>query len=146
MKTFTKRILLIEDNPDDEFLTIDALRENNIVNPVDVVRDGAEALEYIFCEGRYAGRDLNALPALTLLDLNLPIISGIEVLRQIRAHARTKLLTVVVLTTSTEQEDLVRSYRLGASSFVCKPVEMDAFIEAVGKLGSYWLDINKNAH
>ena len=145
MKISEKRILLIEDNPDDEFLTIDALRENNIVNPVDVCRDGAEALEYLFCEGKYASRDATKMPALTLLDLNLPKVSGVDVLKRIRADARTKNLTVVVLTTSAEQVDLINSYSLGCNSYVRKPVKMDAFVEAVGKLGAYWLEVNKSA-
>ena len=116
-----KQILLVEDNPDDEFLTIDALRQNNITNPVDVVRDGAEALDYLFGEGKYAQRDIRRMPVLTLLDLNLPKIDGVEVLRRIRADRRTKHLIVVVLTTSSEQVDLLKSYSIGCNSYVRKP-------------------------
>ena len=139
-----KQILLVEDNPDDEFLTIDALRQNNITNPVDVVRDGAEALDYLFGEGKYAQRDIRRMPVLTLLDLNLPKIDGVEVLRRIRADRRTKHLIVVVLTTSSEQVDLLKSYSIGCNSYVRKPVNLDEFVETVRELGKYWLSVNRN--
>lgn len=139
-----KQILLVEDNPDDEFLTIDALRQNNITNPVDVVRDGAEALDYLFGEGKYAQRDIRRMPVLTLLDLNLPKIDGVEVLRRIRADRRTKHLIVVVLTTSSEQVDLLKSYSIGCNSYVRKPVNLDEFMETVRELGKYWLSVNRN--
>ena len=139
-----KQILLVEDNPDDEFLTIDALRQNNITNPVDVVRDGAEALDYLFGEGKYAQRDIRRMPVLTLLDLNLPKIDGVEVLRRIRADRRTKHLIVVVLTTSSEQVDLLKIYSIGCNSYVRKPVNLDEFVETVRELGKYWLSVNRN--
>ncbi len=138
-------ILLVEDNPDDELLTLRAFKKNNILNDVVVAHDGVEALDYLFGTGTYAGRDPNVLPHLVLLDLNLPRIGGLDVLRRIRADARTKLLSVVVLTSSKEDEDIVRSYSLGANSFVRKPVEFDRFTEAVKTLGLYWLLINETA-
>jgi CheY-like chemotaxis protein len=138
-----KKVLLVEDNPDDEALTLRALKKAHIANPVDVVRDGAEALEYLRCEGRYAGRDPNDTPQVILLDLNLPLVGGLDVLRQVRANPQTQLLPVVVLTSSKEDEDLVASYKLGANSYVRKPVDFAEFAEAVRKLGLFWLLVNE---
>jgi two-component system response regulator len=140
-----KHILLVEDNADDELLTRRAFKKNNIVNEVVVARDGVEALDYLFGTGAYAGREVSDLPQLMLLDLNLPRIGGLDVLRRIRADERTKLLSVVVLTSSKEEEDILRSYSLGANSFVRKPVEFQAFTEAVRTLGLYWLILNETA-
>ena len=141
----TKHILLVEDNADDELLTRRAFKKNNIMNDVVVARDGAEALDYLFGTGTHAGRNVNDLPQLVLLDLNLPRVSGLDVLRRIRGDDRTKLLNVVVLTSSKEDEDVLRSYSLGANSFVRKPVEFQAFTEAVRTLGLYWLILNERA-
>lgn len=136
-------ILLVEDNPRDEKFTLRALRKSNLANPVDVVRDGAEALDYLFARGAFADRNVEDLPSVVMLDLQLPKIDGMEVLRQIRADPRTKLLPVVVLTSSDEQKDVVNSYQLGANSFVCKPVDFDQFCQAVTQLGLYWMVINR---
>lgn len=138
-----KTILLVEDNEDDIALTVRALKKNNIGNELIVARDGAEALEYLFREGRYAGRNNEFLPQVVLLDLKLPKLSGLEVLERIRGDERTKFVPVVVLTSSAEESDLVKSYRLGANSFVRKPVDFNEFIEATRQLGLYWLVINK---
>jgi CheY-like chemotaxis protein len=140
-----KVILLVEDNPDDEALTLRALKKNNIKNEVVVTRDGEQALDYLFGTGIYAGRDLNFMPQVVLLDLKLPKVDGFEVLRRLRAAGQTKLLPVVILTTSNEDQDRVKSYGLGANSFVRKPVEFDKFIEAVRQLGLYWLILNEPA-
>src|SRR3989440_10014918 len=139
----TKMILLVEDNPDDEALTLRALQKNNIHNEVVVVRDGAKALDYLFGTGTYLGRDTNVLPQVVLLDLKLPKLDGLEVLRRLRADERTKLLPVVVLTSSNEERDLVRSYSLGANSYVRKPVDFNEFTEAARQLGLYWLLLNE---
>jgi two-component system response regulator len=136
-------ILLVEDNPDDEALTLRALKKNNIKNEVTVAHDGVEALDFLFGTGAYAGRDLTAMPEVILLDLKLPRIDGLEVLRRIRETERTRLLPVVVLTTSTEDQDRLRSYDLGANSYVRKPVDFQDFIGAVGQLGLYWLILNE---
>jgi two-component system response regulator len=136
-------ILLVEDNPDDEALTLRAFSKNNIRNPVVVARNGAEALDYLFARGAYAGRDVADLPQVVLLDLKLPKVEGLEVLRQIRADERTELLPVVILTSSREEQDLVEGYRLGANSYVRKPVNFDEFIEAARQLGLYWLLLNE---
>ena len=136
-------ILLVEDNPDDELLAMRALASNRVANDIVVARDGVEALEYLFGEGRFAGRDLASQPALILLDLKLPKIDGLEVLRRIRADERTALLPVVVLTTSGEERDMVASYRLGANSYIRKPVDFTQFSEAVRQLGVYWLLLNQ---
>jgi CheY-like chemotaxis protein len=133
-------ILLVEDNEDDEVLALRALTQNNIPNRVDVAHDGVEALEYLFGSPDSPPR---ALPQIVLLDLKLPRIDGLEVLRRIRAEERTRLLPVVILTTSTEERDLVESYSLGANSYIIKPVDFDQFTDAVGKLGMYWLVMNK---
>jgi two-component system response regulator len=138
-----KVILLVEDNPDDEALTHRALKKNNIGNEVVVARDGADALDYLFGMGVYEGRDLSAMPQVVLLDLKLPKIDGLEVLRRLRADERTKLLPVVVLTSSREQQDLVDSYGYGANSYIRKPVDFAQFIEAVRQLGLYWLVLNE---
>jgi two-component system response regulator len=136
-------ILLVEDNPDDEALTLRALKKNNIVNQVVVLRDGAEALEYLFATGKYSGRDVNQMPQVILLDLKLPKVDGLEVLRQLRANEFTKLLPVVILTSSNEEQDRFRGYDLGANSYVRKPVDFNNFIEAVRQLGLYWLVFNE---
>ena len=138
-------ILLVEDNPDDEILTLRALKKNNIKNEVTVARDGVEALDFLFGTGTYEGRDLIEMPEVILLDLKLPRIDGLEVLRRIREAERTRLLPVVVLTTSTEDQDRLRSYDLGANSYVRKPVDFQEFIGAVGQLGLYWLVLNQAA-
>ena len=139
----TKIILLVEDNPDDEELTIRALAKNKILNEVVVAHDGVEALEYLHGTGAYAGRDTSATPEIVLLDLNLPKIEGLEVLRRIRADPRTKRLPVVILTSSKEDNDLVAGYDGGANSYVRKPVDFTAFAEAVRQLGLYWLVLNE---
>lgn len=136
-------ILLVEDNPDDEALTLRAFRKNNIGNEVVVARDGQEALDYVFGEGRHAGRDVADFPQVVLLDLKLPKVDGLEVLRRIRADARTALLPVVILTSSKEDQDVINGYRLGANSYVRKPVSFDEFLEAARTLGLYWLLINE---
>ncbi len=135
-------ILLVEDNPRDEELTLRALRKSNVLNPVVVARDGVLALDYLFARGAHAGRDPAAMPQVVLLDLKLPKLDGLEVLRAIRASEATRLLPVVVLTSSNEEQDMVRSYRLGANSYVRKPVDFVQFIEAVRQLGLYWLVLN----
>ena len=139
-----KHILLVEDNPDDVELTLMSFRENKIVNEVDVVRDGVEALEYLFAEGRYAHRDRNDLPELVLLDLKLPRLSGIEVLKRLRADSLTKLVPIVILTSSSEDVDILASYDNGANSYVRKPVDFRQFVEAVKNLGTYWLLLNQS--
>lgn len=136
-------ILLVEDNPDDIELTRRAFRKNNLMNPIVVAPDGAAALDYLFGRGAWEGRDVRERPALILLDLKLPKIEGIEVLRTIRHDERTQTIPVVVLTTSREDRDVVESYRLGANSFVRKPVDFNEFIEAVRHLGMYWLLLNE---
>lgn len=136
-------ILLVEDNPDDEALTIRALKKNNILNEVVVARDGAEALDYLFGRGAYSGRDPEELPELVLLDINLPKLNGLQVLEQIRANPLTELLPVVMLTTSSQEQDLLHSYRLRANSFIRKPVDFAQFMEAIRQLGIYWLVLNQ---
>jgi two-component system response regulator len=138
-----KIILLVEDNPDDVELTMRALKKGNIMNQVVVARDGAEALDYLFATGKYAGRNIEEQPQVILLDLKMPKVDGLEVLQRIRADERTKLLPVVVLTTSSEDKDRVSSYQLGANSFVRKPVDFNEFTEAVRQLGLYWLILNQ---
>lgn len=138
-----KVILLVEDNPDDELLTRRALKKNNIGNEVVVARDGVEALDYLFGTGVHEGRDLSELPQVMLLDLKLPKIDGLGVLRRVRADERTRLLPVVILTSSREQQDLVDGYGCGANSYIRKPVDFAQFIEAVRQLGLYWLVLNE---
>jgi len=138
-----KTILLVEDNPDDVALTIRAFKKNNIANRIVVAADGVEALDYLFGTGRHAGRDMAEMPALVLLDLKLPKIDGMEVLRRLRADERTKLLPVVILTSSKEDTDLAKGYALGANSYVRKPVDFNQFVEAVRHLGLYWLVLNE---
>src|SRR5215207_9510773 len=138
-----KMILLVEDNADDEALTLRALKKNNIGNKVFVVRDGAEALDFLFCEGQYADRDPDEMPQVTLLDLKLPKVDGLEVLRRLRTDERTRMLPIVILTSSMEERDVVEGYQLGANSYVRKPVDFNEFLEAAHKLGLYWLNLNK---
>jgi two-component system response regulator len=136
-------ILLVEDNDDDIALTLRAFKKNNIKNAVVVARDGAEALDYLFATGPHSGRDRTDLPQVMLLDLKLPKIDGLEVLRRIRANEDTKTLPIVVLTSSKEEQDLITSYRLGCNSYVRKPVDFDEFVEAARQLGLYWLLLNE---
>ncbi len=140
-----KMILLVEDNPRDEALTLRAFKKNNIVNDVTVARDGVEALDYLFATGMYAERDKSEVPQMVLLDLKLPKIDGLEVLRRIRENESTRRLPVVVFTSSSEEEDMIKSYDLGANSYVRKPVDFDQFLEATRQLGLYWLVINEAA-
>ena len=139
-----KIILLVEDNPDDETLTLRALKKNNILNQVVVVRDGAEALDYLFCTGSHTCRDKNTYIQVVLLDLKLPKINGLEVLHKIRSNESTKLLPVVILTSSSEEEDIIESYGLGANSYIRKPVDFNQFTEAIKQLGMYWLVLNEH--
>lgn len=139
----TKTILLVEDNPDDVELILRALKKGNILNKVEVVKDGVEALDYLFSTGDYKGRDTSDKPVVVLLDLKLPKIGGLEVLQRIRAEERTKFLPIVILTSSNEQKDLIEGYRLGANSYIRKPVDFEHFVEAVKTLGMYWLVLNE---
>ena len=139
----TKIILLVEDNPDDVQLTLRALKKNKIMNEVVVAQDGVEALEYLFGTGKYAGRDTKVLPQVVLLDLKMPRMDGHEVLQRIRKDERTKLLPIVILTTSSEDRDRVESYKVGANSYIRKPVDFNQFAEAVQQLGLYWLVLNE---
>jgi CheY-like chemotaxis protein len=138
-----KVILLVEDNPDDVKLTLRALKKSNIKNEVIVAGDGVEALDYLFSTGKFAGRDTGILPQVILLDLKMPKMDGLEVLQRIRANERTKLLPVVILTTSSEDKDRVESYKLGANSYIRKPVDFNQFVDAVQQLGLYWLVLNE---
>jgi CheY-like chemotaxis protein len=138
-----KVILLVEDNPDDEALTLRALKKNNIQNQVVVARDGVEALDYLFGAGAYAGRDTRLTPSVTLLDLKLPKLDGLEVLRRLRGDERTKFIPVVILTSSKEEQDLLNGYKLGANSYIRKPVDFNQFIDSVRQLGLYWLLLNE---
>lgn len=138
-----KAILLVEDNPDDEALTLRALARNNIRNEVVVARDGAEALDWLFGTGAHQGRDPRELPSLILLDLKLPKVDGLEVLRRLRADERTRLTPVVILTSSREEQDRISGYTLGANSYIRKPVDFGQFVEAVRQLGLYWLVLNE---
>jgi DNA-binding response OmpR family regulator len=137
-----KVILLVEDNADDETLVLRAFKKSDILNKVVVVRDGAMALDYLFATGEYADRDPNDLPEIVLLDLKLPKVNGLEVLRCLRADERTRLLPVIVLTSSDEESDIIESYKLGTNSYICKPVDFVRFTEAVRQLGLYWLALN----
>jgi two-component system response regulator len=136
-------ILLVEDNPDDEELTLRALAKSNILNPVTVVRDGVEALDYLFGRGAYASRDTREQPQVVLLDLKLPKLDGLEVLRAVRGDPRTKRVPIVILTSSAEEQDVVTGYELGANSYIRKPVDFTQFVEAVRQLGLYWLVLNQ---
>ena len=138
-----KVILLVEDNPDDVDLTLRAFKKNNIINKLIVIRDGAEALDYLFGTGKYLGRDLSVMPQGILLDLKLPKVDGLEVLRRLRANERTQLLPVVILTSSKEEQDMINGYKLGANSYVRKPVNFEKFAEAVRQLKLYWLVLNE---
>jgi two-component system, response regulator len=138
-----KIILLVEDNPDDELLTLRALRKNNVLNKVVVARDGVEALDYLFGTGRHSGRDIAVMPQLILLDLKLPKIDGLEVLKRLRADERTRLLPVVILTSSREEQDMLDGYGLGANSYVRKPVNFEQFVQAIEQLKLYWLILNE---
>ena len=136
-------ILLIEDNPNDLALTMRAFRKNNLANHIHVVRDGAEALEFIFCTGAYANRNIENGPKVILLDLKLPLVDGLEVLRRIKADPRTQRIPVVVLTSSREERDIVESYQLGVNSYIVKPVDFEQFTASVRTLGMYWLLLNQ---
>jgi len=138
-------ILLVEDDPKDEELTLRAFKKSNILNPVVVARDGVAALDYLFARGDHTNRDPAAMPQVIFLDLKLPKVDGLDVLRTLRADERTKLLPVVVLTSSNEEQDLIRSYSLGANSYVRKPVDFAQFLEAARQLGLYWLVLNETA-
>jgi len=140
-----KVILLVEDNRDDEALTLRALKKNNIKNDVVVAHDGVEALDYLFGTGSHAGRDLTVMPQVILLDLKLPKVDGLQVLRRVRVHERTRLLPIVILTSSNEEQDRINGYGLGANSYVRKPVDFAQFIEAVRQLSLYWLILNEPA-
>jgi two-component system, response regulator len=142
MTSKDKVILLVEDNPDDELLTLRALRQNKLANDIVVTRDGEEALEYLFATGKYANRDARQNPQLILLDLKLPKVDGFEVLRRLRENEKTRLIPVVVLTSSDEDKDMIESYELAANSYVRKPVDFDQFSEAIRQIGMYWLVIN----
>lgn len=143
MKIDRHFIFLVEDNADDEALTLRALKKNNISNQVVVARDGAEALEFLFASGKYSDRDATNLPQVMLLDLNLPKVDGLAVLKQLRADERTKLIPVVILTSSKEDQDIIEGYSLGANSYVRKPVDFNDFSEAIRQLGLYWLILNE---
>lgn len=136
-------ILLVEDNPDDELLTIRALKKNKVGNEIVVARDGVEALDFLMGTGTYSDRNINQVPELILLDLKLPKVNGLEVLKRLRAESHTKYVPVVILTSSSEEQDIINSYDLGANSFVQKPVDFDEFLEAARQLGVYWLLINR---
>ena len=136
-------ILLVEDNPSDLELTLRALEEHKLCNRVQVARDGEEALDFIFCRGQFSGKRIESLPRVVLLDLKLPLVDGLEVLRQIRADPRTNRVPVVVLTSSTEERDVVESYALGVNSYISKPVDFDQFKEAMRTIGMYWLLLNR---
>jgi two-component system, response regulator len=138
-----EKILLIEDNQDDELLTLRAFKKNNISNEIVVARDGVEALDYLFGTGPYEGRDIQDTPQVVLLDLKLPKLSGLEVLRKIRSEPLTKLLPVIILTTSNEESDVLSGYELGANSYIRKPVDFSQFLESVRQLGLYWLVLNQ---
>jgi two-component system response regulator len=141
--THSVDILLVEDNPDDVALTLTALRVHTLGNQIHVVRDGEEALDFVFCREQYAGRDIHQVPKIILLDLKLPKVDGLDVLRQIKADPRTQPIPVVVLTSSNEERDLVQSYALGVNSYIVKPMDFDQFIESARVLGMYWSLVNR---
>jgi two-component system response regulator len=143
MAEISETILLVEDNPDDVELTFRAFRKNNIANSLVVARDGVEALDYLFCRGAYRERSINEMPRLILLDLKLPKMDGLQVLEHLRAGEHTKLIPVVILTSSKEEQDLISGYKNGANSYVRKPVDFNEFVEAVRNIGLYWLLINE---
>jgi two-component system response regulator len=143
MTTNDIEILLVEDNPRDAEMTLRALRKQNLANKVQLAKDGAEALDFLFARGAYTHRDPNHAPKVVLLDLKLPKVSGLEVLKAIKGDEQTRTIPVVVLTSSQEEKDMVESYRLGVNSYIVKPVDFDKFVESVGQLGLYWLLVNK---
>jgi CheY-like chemotaxis protein len=145
MDVSAPKILLVEDNPNDELLTVRALRKSNLGNELVIAHDGVEALDYLMGMGAYADRDIRDVPHLVLLDLKLPKIDGLEVLERIRQSPHTRLVPVVMLTSSKEQEDLIRSYALGANSCIRKPIDLNQFMSAIQQLGVYWLVLNENA-
>ncbi len=142
-RRMNRNILLVEDNPDDVELTLRALKQYNIRNEIIVVRDGAEALDYLFATGAYSDRDTTTMPAVVILDLKLPKVNGLEVLQRMRADERTQLVPVVILTSSKEEQDMINGYKFGANSYVRKPVDFTQFVEAARQLGLYWLVINE---
>lgn len=144
--TQSLEILLVEDNPNDVELTLRAFKKHNLTNRIQICRDGAEALDYMFGEGEFAGRNVENAPRVVLLDLKLPKVNGLEVLQRIKADPRTQKVPVVVLTSSKEERDLVDSYRLGVNSYIVKPVNFEQFTEAVQKVGLYWLLLNQSPH
>jgi two-component system, response regulator len=137
-------VLLVEDNPNDVELTLRALQKHNLANNVYTVKDGEEALEYIFCTGRYSGRDISFPPKVIFLDLKLPKVSGLEVLRKIKSDDKTKAIPVVVVTSSQESQDIQECYKLGVNSYIQKPIEFDNFVKAISDVGLYWLAVNKS--
>lgn len=143
MSMAKKHILLVEDNPDDEALALRALKKSNLANNISIARDGVEALDYIFCEGPHKERDINQQPVVVLLDLKLPKVDGLEVLKRIKEDDRTKRMPVVVMTSSSEEQDIVSSYDFGANSYIRKPVDFNQFTEAVAQMGLYWLVMNE---
>ncbi len=138
-----RTILLVEDNPDDVTLTLRAFKKSNIMNEVVIAQDGVEALEYLFASGKYEGRDASIVPVVILLDLKLPKVDGLEVLKRIRSDERTRLVPTVILTSSKEEQDLLNGYRLGANSYIRKPVDFNQFASAINQLGLYWLILNE---
>lgn len=136
-------ILLVEDNPNDIELTLRALKKNNLANSIHVVTDGEEALEYFFATGKYIDRDIKSIPKLVILDLKLPKVDGLEILRRVKTDERTKAIPVVVLTSSKEESDVIAGYKLGANSFIVKPVDFDKFMTTIKELGMYWLQFNE---
>ena len=143
MTTNGVEILLVEDNPRDVEMTLRALKKRNLANNVHVAKDGAEALDFLFATGAHVARDPNHTPKVVLLDLKLPKVSGLEVLKKLKSDERTRTIPVVVLTSSQEERDMVESYRLGVNSYIVKPVDFDKFVESVGEIGLYWLLVNK---